>query len=102
MSFVRPDREPGTSGTGLAPDLAQVVSESIFDIPRLVETARDQRLDPSWAAGRRAKRCTHPSNVSRTFDGKQVTGVVVLRTNDQFGADAGTTKDENAKRKEAL
>ena len=30
----------------LAPDLAKVVSESIFDIPRLVEAARDQRLDP--------------------------------------------------------
>src|SRR5271166_6438316 len=33
-------------GTGLACDLAQVVSEPIFDVPRLVEAARDQRLDP--------------------------------------------------------
>ena len=31
---------------GLSRDLAQVVSEPIFDIPRLVEAARDQRLDP--------------------------------------------------------
>src|ERR1700691_4152121 len=33
-------------GTSLARDLAQVVSESIFDVPRLVEAARHQRLDP--------------------------------------------------------
>jgi len=31
---------------GLARDLAQVVSEPIFDIPRLVEAARHKRLDP--------------------------------------------------------
>ena len=30
----------------LARDLAQVVSEAIFDIPRLVEAARHQRFDP--------------------------------------------------------
>ena len=34
------------SGAGLARDLAQVVSEPIFDIPRLVETARHQSLNP--------------------------------------------------------
>jgi hypothetical protein len=34
------------SGARLARDLAQVVSEPIFDIPRLVEAARDQGLDP--------------------------------------------------------
>src|ERR1700691_3268194 len=34
------------SGAGLARDLAEVVSESIFDIPRLVEAPRDQRLNP--------------------------------------------------------
>src|ERR1700721_2329751 len=30
----------------LASNLAQIVSEPIFDIPRLVEAARHQRLDP--------------------------------------------------------
>jgi hypothetical protein len=34
------------SGAGLARDLVQVVSESIFDIARLVEAARQQRFDP--------------------------------------------------------
>src|ERR1700693_6201351 len=34
------------SGARLARDLAQGVSESTFGIPRLVEAARDQRLDP--------------------------------------------------------
>src|SRR5271155_2164446 len=34
------------SGVGLACDLAQVVSQPIFDISRLVEAARHQRLDP--------------------------------------------------------
>src|SRR5579862_6648284 len=33
------------AGAGLT-DLAQVVSEPIFDIPRLVEAARHQRFDP--------------------------------------------------------
>ena len=33
-------------GARLAGDLAQVVSESIFDIPRLVEAARHPCLDP--------------------------------------------------------
>src|ERR1700677_2230571 len=33
-------------GEGLARDLTQVVSEPIFDVPRLVEAGRDQRLDP--------------------------------------------------------
>jgi hypothetical protein len=36
---------------GLARDLAQVVSESIFDIPRLVEAACDQRLDALLGGG---------------------------------------------------
>ncbi len=33
-----------SSGTGLARDLAQLASEPIFDITRLVEAARHQRL----------------------------------------------------------
>jgi hypothetical protein len=31
--------------------LAQIVSEPIFDIPRLVETARHQRFDPLLGGG---------------------------------------------------
>jgi len=34
------------SSADLARDLAQIVSEPIFDIPRLVEAALHQRLDP--------------------------------------------------------
>jgi hypothetical protein len=42
-------KRPGVenrAGRGLARDFAQVVSEPILGTPRLVETARDQRLDP--------------------------------------------------------
>jgi hypothetical protein len=39
------------SGAGLARALAQVVSEPIFDIPRLVEAARHQRFDPILGGG---------------------------------------------------
>src|ERR1700683_1911385 len=35
-----------SSGAGLARDLAQIVSEPIFDISWLVEAARHQRFDP--------------------------------------------------------
>jgi hypothetical protein len=38
-------------GAGLARDLAQPVSEPIFDIPRLVEAARPQRFDPFLGGG---------------------------------------------------
>ena len=36
---------------GLARDFAQVVSEPIFDVPRLVEAARHQRLDSLLGGG---------------------------------------------------
>src|SRR5579863_7364921 len=39
------------SSAGLARDLAQIVSEPIFDIPRLMETARHQRFDPILGGG---------------------------------------------------
>src|SRR5271169_6868016 len=39
------------SGEGLARDLSQVVSEPIFDIPRLVESARHQRFDSILGGG---------------------------------------------------
>ena len=39
------------SGAGLARDLAQVVSEAIFDIARLVEATRHERLDPVLGGG---------------------------------------------------
>src|SRR5580698_10859884 len=35
----------------LARDLAQVVAEPIFDVPRLVEAARHQRFDPILGGG---------------------------------------------------
>ena len=47
------------SGEGLARDLAQVISEPIFDIPRLVEAARHQRLDP-LLSGRSPERDVDP------------------------------------------
>jgi hypothetical protein len=39
------------SGAGLARDLTQVVSEPIFDIPRLVKAARHQRFDSLLGGG---------------------------------------------------
>jgi hypothetical protein len=39
------------SRDGLACDLAQIVSQPIFDIPRLVKASRDQRLDPLLGCG---------------------------------------------------
>jgi hypothetical protein len=39
------------SGAGLASDLAQVISEPTFDIPRLVEASRHQRFDPILGGG---------------------------------------------------
>src|SRR5208283_2602744 len=44
-----------SSGGGLAHDLAQVVSEPIFDVPRLVEAARHQRFDPILGGGPRER-----------------------------------------------
>src|SRR5580700_10781989 len=51
------------SGAGLARDLAQVVSEPIFDIPWLVEAARHQRFDPILRSGstERSDACIPPS-----------------------------------------
>jgi hypothetical protein len=37
--------------SGLARDLTQVVSEPIFDVPRLVEAARHQLFDPILGSG---------------------------------------------------
>jgi hypothetical protein len=56
-SASHPQRpEFGTaSSADLARDLAQVVSEPIFDIPRLVESARNQRFD-SILCGRSPER----------------------------------------------
>ncbi len=45
----------------LARNLAQVVSEPIFDVPRLVEAARHQRFDPilgGWSPERSKARIT--------------------------------------------
>src|SRR5438128_4993003 len=40
-----------TGGDGLAGDLAQVVSEPIFDIARLVEAARHESFDTVLSSG---------------------------------------------------
>jgi len=40
-----------TAGADLARHLAQIVSEVIFDIPRLVEAERHQRLDSISGSG---------------------------------------------------
>ena len=47
----------------LARYLAQVISEPIFDIPRLVEAACHQRLDPILGSGtpERSDACIPPS-----------------------------------------
>jgi hypothetical protein len=54
---------PSAMGAGLARDLAQVVSEPIFDIPRLVEAACHQRFDPILGDGspERSDACIPPS-----------------------------------------
>ncbi|MGA8490777.1 MAG: hypothetical protein WB711_10165 [Terriglobales bacterium] len=46
MSSVFPTEFGNASSAALARDLAQVVSDSIFDVPRLVEAARHQLFDP--------------------------------------------------------
>ena len=59
---------------GLARDLAQVVSEPIFDIARLVEATRDQRLDPLLGCGspERSDACIPPG---AKFDVRRQAGV---------------------------
>lgn len=47
----RPGVEDRVGRAGLARNLAQVISESIFDIPRLVEAARHQLFDPILGGG---------------------------------------------------
>jgi hypothetical protein len=44
------------SGAGL--DLAQVVSEPIFNIPRLLEAARRERFDPFLGGGSTKRLCS--------------------------------------------
>jgi hypothetical protein len=53
---------PSAMGAGLARYLAQVVSEPIFDIPRLVEAACHQRFDPILSGGspERSDACIPP------------------------------------------
>jgi len=52
MRPVLDAQKPGApSGEGLARDLAQVVSEPIFDIARLMEATRHQRFDPLLSRG---------------------------------------------------
>ena len=46
-----PGVENRVGRAGLGRDLAQVVSEPIFDVPRLVEAARHQRFDPILGCG---------------------------------------------------
>jgi hypothetical protein len=53
------------SGAGLARDLAQVVSESISDIPGLWKPPAISALIPSWAAGRPSE-AMHASYRRRT------------------------------------
>jgi len=54
--------------------LAQIVSEPIFDIPRLVEAARHQRLDP-LLGGRSPERSDARSPPSTELDVRRQTGV---------------------------
>jgi len=46
IAHLEPPIRQEASDAGLALDLAQVVSQPIFDIPRLLKPARRQRFDP--------------------------------------------------------
>ena len=58
----------------LARNLAQIVSEPIFDIPRLVEAARHQRLDP-LLGGRSPERSDARIPPSTELDVRRQAGV---------------------------
>jgi hypothetical protein len=53
------------SRDGLACDLAQIVSQPIFDIPRLVKASRDQRLDPLTGIPERLNRSGNNNSEDR-------------------------------------
>src|SRR5580658_11201028 len=74
QSRLFPAELAAASNARLPPDLAEVVSESIFDIPRLMEAARHQRLDP-LLRGRSAERSDAGIPSSAKLDVRRQAGV---------------------------